>query len=87
MVFTGYNSDTGELSFTTSFSDVKLLNEFISRLKTEDIFTKVDYKGYTETGEQGNWTAILSCVLSETAGRQQVPLIWAIPKDEEKDTE
>ena len=81
--FTGYNGDTGELSFTTSFSDVKLLNEFISRLKKEEILTKVDYKGYTETGQQDTWTAILSCVLSETAGRDQVPLTWAIPPSED----
>ncbi len=83
--FTGYNSDTGELSFTTSFTDVTLLNEFISRLKSEDIFTKVDYKGYMETNttDQGSWTAILSCILSEDAGRDVVPVINAAPKEEE----
>ncbi|MBO4336618.1 MAG: hypothetical protein J5842_00920, partial [Lachnospiraceae bacterium] len=84
--FTGYNGDTGELSFTTSFSDVVLLNEFISRLKSEDVFTKVDYKGYTETrtDDEGSWTAILSCILSEKAGRDVVPAITAIESSEDE---
>ena len=87
--FSGYNASTGELSFTTSFTDVVSLNEFISRLKQEDILTKVDYKGYTETGEENKWTAILSCVLAETAGRDIVPVLVAVPEEEtaEEDAE
>ncbi|MCR4691591.1 MAG: hypothetical protein K5739_09630 [Lachnospiraceae bacterium] len=83
---TGYDASTGELSFTTSFQDVVLLNEFISRLKEENIFTNVDYKGYTEkenTTGVDEWTARLSCVLAETAGRDVVPTIVAEPKKEE----
>ncbi len=85
--FSGYNADSGELSFTTSFTDVISLNEFISRLKQEEILTKVDYKGYTETGEENQWTAILSCVLSETAGRDIVPPLIAVPEDETAEEE
>ncbi len=81
---TGYDSVSGELSFTTSFHDVAMVNEFIGRLKEEDIFESVDYKGYSETGsEDGSdrWTALLSCRLSEQAGRDVIP---APVVDEEK---
>ena len=82
---TGYSAETGELSFTTSFQDVVRLNEFISRLKSEDIFNSVDYKGYTETqSEDGveQWTALLSCTLSEKAGRDSIPAPVAVPVEE-----
>ena len=79
----GYNAETGELNFTTSFTDVVSLNSFITQLKNEEIFTKVDYKGYSEKSSQGEkeeWTALLSCVLAETAGRDEVPAPVADPE-------
>ncbi|MCR5418866.1 MAG: hypothetical protein K6E84_08115 [Lachnospiraceae bacterium] len=90
---TGYDAESGQLSFTTAFNDVTLLNEFINRLKSESIFSSVDYKGYTETGENADgtqWTALLSCTLSESAGRDVVPVIQADPsaaQSEEEETE
>lgn len=85
VVVTGYDSTSGELEFTTSFTNVMSLNEFITRLKGEDIFTNVDYKGYTENVGQDSWTAILSCALAEEAGRDQVPVIVTYPDEEESE--
>ncbi len=64
-----YDSNSGIVGITATFSDVDMINTFIDRLDSEDCFYSVNYTGYSEISSSGEWVANLQCALSETAGR------------------
>ncbi|MBR6222663.1 MAG: hypothetical protein IKQ71_04435 [Lachnospiraceae bacterium] len=64
-----YDESSGVIGITAIFSEVDTVNTFIDRLDAEDCFYAVDYTGYSEMNQQGEWMANLQCVLAEKAGR------------------
>lgn len=69
ITFTGYDAKSGILSIQATAADVESTSKFIDLLNGEDIFTYVDYTGYTYNKKTEDWTINMVCALSETAGK------------------
>jgi hypothetical protein len=67
--FKSLDADSGIISMTAESDTVDDINKFIRELSAQDIFSDVDYTGYTFQSESGLWNINVSCTLAESAGR------------------
>ena len=55
-----YDALDGMLSIDTMADQVEKIHLFVGRLEDEELFEKIEYTGYSQTGE-GNWTMTITC--------------------------
>ena len=67
--FESFNADSGVISFTATSKTVDEINLFIAELNKQDIFSSVDYSGYSIKEGTDNWDIHVNCTLAESAGR------------------
>lgn len=65
-----FSARGGSVTMTATATDVEMINQFIKRLMAEEIFTAVDYTGYTYHEASDSWNINVTCILSESAGRR-----------------
>ena len=65
-----FDAVNGTMSFTVSAEKVEDINRFIAELLKIDIFTNVDYTGYSFDEAKKLWDVHVSCNISESVGRQ-----------------
>ena len=53
------------------FEDVESINVYVERLLKNPAFKSVDYTGYSKNENDEGWTAMISCILAETAGKEE----------------
>lgn len=63
---TGYDAETGVLTFVAVSKEVDDLSDYILKLEETGLFHEVDYSGYS-LNEDGNYELVLACVLAGTA--------------------
>ncbi|MCR5691548.1 MAG: hypothetical protein K6G62_04930 [Eubacterium sp.] len=68
--FEAFNADDGVAEIRTTAKTVKAINRFIARLNQRDIFSDVNYTGYTYDDDEKVWDVHVICTLSEAAGRK-----------------
>ena len=61
---TGYDSQTGKLTFTAVSEDVIDIPEYVLKLQKTELFYKVDYTGYSY--DNGCYELFLECILDGT---------------------
>lgn len=69
VTFESFNADEGTIQFVAKSDTVDNINVFIKNLTEKEIFSSVDYTGYTYQEETGMWDIHVSCTLAEAAGR------------------
>lgn len=67
--FDAFDSDAGVLSMSAKSANVDEISVFIKSLKQLEIFSSVDYSGYTYVDLEGMWKINVNCILNESAGR------------------
>ncbi len=70
--YSSFDAEKGEISIVAKAADVENINSFIKLLFGEDMFTSVNYTGYSYSEEKGLWNINVTCVLSESAGRKVI---------------
>ncbi|MBU3876115.1 hypothetical protein HGO97_009855 [Faecalicatena sp. AGMB00832] len=61
-----YNAESGMMSFNAEAGNVEQINQFIKLLNQQEIFSDVDYTGYSQ-GSDNKWSVNVNCIM---AGRQ-----------------
>lgn len=64
-----FDAEAGIITVTAKAVDVDLINQYIKKLNKMDIFSSVNYTGYSYDGGNGLWDIHVVCTLSESAGR------------------
>ncbi len=67
--FDSFDADSGIVSFTATSKTVNEINLFIAELTKQDIFSRVDYSGYSYQENTENYDIHVTCTLAESAGR------------------
>lgn len=67
--FTSYTASSGSLSFNASSEVADNIWNFVKTLTASDILAKVDYTGYEYSSRDGVYKVLISCTLSESAGK------------------
>lgn len=62
-----YNAESGMMSFNAEAENVEQINQFIKLLNQQEIFSDVDYTGYSQ-GSDNKWSVNVNCIM---AGRQE----------------
>lgn len=62
-----YNAESGMMSFNAKAENVEQINQFIKLLNEQEIFSSVDYTGYSQ-GSDKKWSVNVNCIM---AGRQE----------------
>ncbi len=65
-----FDAEAGTVNMTAAAEDVERINQYISRLLKQDIFSKVDYTGYRYSEGEKKWDINVTCILAEAAGKQ-----------------
>ena len=65
-----FDALNGTMSFTVSAEKVEDINRFIAELLKIDLFTNVDYTGYSFDEAKKLWDVHVSCIMAESVGRQ-----------------
>ena len=65
-----FDATNGTMSFTVSAEKVEDINRFIAELLKIDLFTNVDYTGYSFDEAQKLWDVHVNCIMAESVGRQ-----------------
>lgn len=60
----GYDSDSGIISFNTKAENVERIHQFIELLSDRPVFASVDYTGYTQDSK-GQWTVKVNCLMAD----------------------
>ena len=69
VTFDSFDADLGVLTMTARADTVDNINKFIRNLCGEDIFSNVDYTGYSYVESDELWDIHVTCTLAESAGR------------------
>ncbi len=69
VTFESFQAEQGNIVISASSDTVDNINIFIKNLMSEDIFSRIDYTGYTYDDSDGLWDIHVSCELAESAGR------------------
>ena len=69
VTFDSFDADLGVLTMTARADTVDNINKFIRNLCGEDIFSNVDYTGYSYVESDELWMIHVTCTLAESAGR------------------
>lgn len=69
ITFDSFDSDLGIITVTAKSDTVDNINKFIKQLSAVDIFSNVDYTGYSYVEETGLWDIHVTFTLAESAGR------------------
>jgi hypothetical protein len=64
-----FDANEGTIVVTAQSDTVENINKFITELLKQDIFSDVNYTGYTFQNDSGLWNINVSCKLAEAAGR------------------
>lgn len=69
-----FDAEAGVINVTAKAADVDLINQYIKVLNKMDIFSSVNYTGYSYSGDDagGIWDIHVACTLAESAGRNIV---------------
>ena len=67
--FSSFDAESGIVTVSATSGTVDEINMFIKELNNQDIFSDVNYTGYTYQENDDNWNINVSCTLSESAGR------------------
>lgn len=67
--FNSFDASAGIVSITAKAAVVDDINKFIMNLNDKEIFSSVDYSGYTYQESSGMWDIKVKCTLAESAGR------------------
>ncbi|MBR1816886.1 MAG: hypothetical protein IJ763_09325 [Lachnospiraceae bacterium] len=67
--FSSFDAYSGIVTVSATSGTVEEINMFIKELNNQDIFSNVNYTGYTYQENDDNWNINVSCTLSESAGR------------------
>ena len=67
----GYDAGRGAFDMRAEFEDVESINVYVERLLKNPAFKSVDYNGYSKNENDEGWTAMISCILAETAGKEE----------------
>ncbi len=70
ITFDSFDSDQGVITVTAKSGTVDNINKFIKQLSAVDIFSNVDYTGYSYVEETGLWDIHVTFTLAESAGRE-----------------
>ena len=69
VTFNSFDADVGVLTMTARADTVDNINKFIRNLCGVDIFSNVDYTGYSFVESDEMWDIHVTCTLAESAGR------------------
>ena len=69
VTFDSFDADVGVLTMTARADTVDNINKFIQNLCGVDIFSNVDYTGYSYVESDQLWDIHVTCTLAESAGR------------------
>ena len=69
VTFDSFDADLGVLTMTARADTVDNINKFIRNLCGVDIFSNVDYTGYSYVESDELWDIHVTCTLAESAGR------------------
>lgn len=69
ITFDSFDADLGIITVTAKSDTVDNINKFIKQLSAVDIFSNVDYTGYSYVEETGLWDIHVTFTLAESAGR------------------
>lgn len=69
VTYNSFDSSAGIVSITAKSAVVDDINKFIKNLNEQEIFSKIDYSGYTYQESNGMWDIKVTCTLAESAGR------------------
>lgn len=64
-----FDANSGVVSTSTYAENVDDINKFITRLLTNEIFSTVNYTGYTFDNGRKMWNVNVMCTLAESVGR------------------
>ena len=67
--FSSFDAESGIVTVSATSGTVDEINMFIKELNNQDIFSDVNYTGYTYQENDDNWNINVSCTLSESDGR------------------
>ena len=70
LTFGDFSASEGKMSLVARAEVVEDINKFIKKLTEQDVFTDVNYTGYTYQEETGLWNIKVECTLAESAGRE-----------------
>ncbi|MDO5127085.1 MAG: hypothetical protein Q4D54_04975 [Eubacteriales bacterium] len=69
VTYESFDADIGVISMVVKSDTVDNINLFIKSLCMEDIFSNVDYTGYSFIENENMWDIHVICTLAESAGR------------------
>lgn len=67
--FESFDADAGRFGFTATADSVDNINLFIKELMKQDIFSDIEYTGYSYQEASKTWDIHVDCILNEAAGR------------------
>ena len=67
--FDSFDADAGMFGFIATADSVDNINIFIKMLMDEEIFSDIQYTGYSYQESSQMWDIHVTCVLKEAAGR------------------
>ncbi|MDD6038932.1 MAG: hypothetical protein PUD20_09095, partial [bacterium] len=71
VTISAFSAPEGVLTMSLSAKNVDDINRLIGKLMQVPIFGNVSYAGYTYNEDSQAWTVNVSCVLAESAGREE----------------
>lgn len=69
VAFESFDADKGLVSIAATADSVDNINKFISKLNEQEIFSNIDYTGYSYQEQNNKWDIHVTCTLAESAGR------------------
>lgn len=67
--FESFDADQGMITMSAVADTVDNINKFISELNAQEIFSDINYTGYTYQEQTDKWDIHVTCTLAESAGR------------------
>jgi len=64
-----FDAESGIITITAMSAEVENINKFIKNLTEEEMFSDVDYTGYSFNELTKSWDVHVTCTLAEAAGR------------------